>query len=65
MANLPIDQRLARLTVHPDGITFEEALQALAAHLDRMGRTYIEVGLDPATKQIGYSFAATLNQSGS
>lgn len=60
---LPLDERLAKLTLSDEGITFEESLQALAAHLHRMGNTYIEVAVEPSTKQIGYSFTATLNDS--
>lgn len=59
----PLDERLARLTASPDGITFEESLQAVAAHLHRMGKTYIEIGVDLRTKEIGWSFIALLNDS--
>lgn len=61
--SLSFDERLAQLTGSPDGISFEESLQAVAAHLHQQGKTYIEIGLDPKTKEIGWSFTATLNDS--
>jgi hypothetical protein len=52
----PLDERLAKLTGSKEGITFPESVQAVCAHLHRMGLTYIEIGLDPKTKEIGWSF---------
>jgi hypothetical protein len=45
--------------------TFDTAVKLVAAHLDLQGKTYIEIALDPKTKQIATSFTATLNQSAS
>lgn len=60
---MPLDERLARLTGSDEGITFEESLQAVAAHLHRMEKTYIEIAVDAQTKEIGWSFVALLNDS--
>jgi hypothetical protein len=45
--------------------TFDTAVKLVAAHLDRQGKTYIEIAVDPKTKEVATSFTATLNQSAS
>ena len=57
---LSLDERLQRLTGSPEGISFGESLQAVAAHLHHQGKTYIEIAIDPKTKEIGWSFEPTL-----
>lgn len=38
---------------------FEMAIKQVVAHLDQQGKTYIEIALDPKTKEIAWTFTAT------
>lgn len=40
----------------PDFVT---CVKQLAAHLDQQGKTYIEIAVDPKTKEIAHSFTPT------
>jgi hypothetical protein len=43
---------------------FETCVKQICAHLDQQGKTYVEIAIDPKTKEIGWSFTATLSEGG-